>query len=73
MPSTKSKRSTASREWRVSVIKKKLEYVGTVVRQAPENGGGFIAALTRSIAHVDELGKVTKIVDWKKHLFERNH
>jgi len=31
MPSTKSKRSTASREWRVSVIKKKLEYVGTVV------------------------------------------
>lgn len=39
------------------------EYVGTVVRQIPENGGGFIAALTNSIAHVDDLGTVTKIVD----------
>lgn len=39
------------------------EYVGTVVRQAPEHGGGLIAALTKSIVHIGDTGKVTKIVD----------
>ncbi len=39
------------------------EYVGTVVRRAPEFGGGFIVALTHSIAHVNESGKITKLAD----------
>jgi sugar lactone lactonase YvrE len=39
------------------------EYVGTVVRRAPECGGGFIVALTQTIAHVDDAGKVTKLAD----------
>jgi sugar lactone lactonase YvrE len=39
------------------------EYVGTVVRRAPERGGGFIAALTRTIVHVDDAGRITKLAD----------
>jgi sugar lactone lactonase YvrE len=39
------------------------EYVGTIVRRVPQKGGGFIAALTKSIAHVDDAGKVTKLVE----------
>ena len=40
------------------------ESVSTVVRRAPEKGGGLVVALTRSIAHLDEeSGKLTKICD----------
>ncbi len=40
--------------------------VGTVVKRAPEHGGGFIVGLPDSFAHVDYSGKVTTIV----HLVE---
>jgi sugar lactone lactonase YvrE len=42
-------------------------HVGTVVKRAPEVGGGFIAGLASSIAHVEDSGQVSSLVELKEH------
>ena len=49
------------------------EHVGTVVRRAPERGGGFIIALVNSIAHVDDSGKLTKLSEVHEHSRNRSN
>lgn len=49
------------------------EYVGTVVRRAPEYGGGFIVALVNSVAHVDDDGKLTRLSEFREHSRNRSN